>query len=356
MTHTAHQARRRLAVVLGAVLATFAVLVAGAGPAAAHGASGSATGAAASNYQQRIDGFDPGVEGVELTIDPVTQQLVLTNTGTAEVTLMGYSGEPYLRVGPTGVWENTRSPSVYLNTSVDGTAAVPETADATAEPDWRQRSTGTSVRWHDHRTHWMGGTPPIAQLLPTQTHEIAGWTVPLDIDGTRVDATGTTLWVPGPDSTGWLLLAVVLGLVVGALGIGRSARRHVALACAAIVLAAASVTIVLGDWWASPESSSHRLTDLVPALLGGAFLVAGAVSLRRNPKEGLVLVGIGAVTLGVLHGALRRSYLSASQLPTNLPVTLARGTVAVALGVGIGIGIAVVLELVLGRIRSRPAA
>ena len=128
-----------------------------------------------------------------------------------------------------------------------------------------------------------------------------------------------------------------------------------ALACAAVVLVAASVTIVLGDWWASPESSSHRLTDLVPALLGGAFVLAGAVSLRRNPKEGLVLLGIGAVTLAALHGVLRRSYLGASQLPTDLPAALARGTVAVALGVGVGIGIAVVLELVLGRIRRRPA-
>ena len=324
-------------------------------PAAAHGASGSATGTSASNYQQRIDSFDPGVEGIELAIDPVTQQLVLTNTSAVEVTVTGYSGEPYLRVGPSGVWENTRSPSVYLNTSVDATTEVPETADPTAVPDWQQRSTGTSVRWHDHRTHWMGGTPPIAQLFPGQTHEIAGWTVAFDIDGTRVDATGTTLWVAGPDPTGWLLLAVVLGLVVGALGVGRSARGHVALACAAIVLIVGGVIVVLGDWWASAESSSHRLTDLVPALLGGAFVVAGAVSLRRNPKEGLVLLGIGAVTLAVLHGVLRRSYLGASQLPTDLPAAVARGTVSVALGVGIGIGIGVVLELVLGRIRRRPA-
>ena len=128
-----------------------------------------------------------------------------------------------------------------------------------------------------------------------------------------------------------------------------------ALACAAVVLIVGRVTILLGDWWASPESSSHRLTDLVPALLGGAFVVAGAVSLRRTPREGLVLLGIGAITLAVLDGLLRRSHLGASQLPTDLPSALARGTVAVALGVGVGIGIAVALELVLGRIRRRPA-
>ena len=219
MTRTAHLVRRRLTLVLGMVLAAFTVLVAGAAPSAAHGASGSATGTAASNCQQRIDSFDPGVEGVELAIDPVTQQLVLTNNSATEITVMGYSGEPYLRVGQNGVWENTRSPSAYLNTRVDATTETPDTADATAVPAWQQRSTGRSVRWHDHRTHWMGGTPPIARILPGQIHEIAGWTVPFDIDGTRVDATGTTLWVPGPDSTGWLLLAVVLGLVVGALGV-----------------------------------------------------------------------------------------------------------------------------------------
>ena len=42
-------------------------------------------------------------------------QLELTNRSGQEVIVLGYRSEPYLRVGPTGGYENQRSPSAYPN-------------------------------------------------------------------------------------------------------------------------------------------------------------------------------------------------------------------------------------------------
>ena len=52
--------------------------------------------------------------------------------------MLGYQDEPYLRVGPDGVFENRRSPAVYLNANRRGSTAVPRSADPDAEPDWTQ--------------------------------------------------------------------------------------------------------------------------------------------------------------------------------------------------------------------------
>ena len=39
----------------------------------------------------------------------------LVNETVTEVVVPGYSDEPYLRIGPDGVWRNANSPATYLN-------------------------------------------------------------------------------------------------------------------------------------------------------------------------------------------------------------------------------------------------
>ena len=50
--------------------------------------------------------------------------LILVGDSVAMVVL-GYDDEPYLRVGPRGVFENVKSPATYLNRSLTVTAAPP---------------------------------------------------------------------------------------------------------------------------------------------------------------------------------------------------------------------------------------
>ena len=66
--------------------------------------------------------------------------------GTATSIVVGYDGEPYLRVGPRGMFENTHSPAVYLNKSANTTPwTPPKTADPAAPPEWRQVSPATTA-------------------------------------------------------------------------------------------------------------------------------------------------------------------------------------------------------------------
>ena len=71
-----------------------------AGTAAAHGEDASA----ASNYRTRILSVTPEIEGIEIDVIDVGGRLQLTNRTDTEVMVLGYEGEPYLRVGPEGVF------------------------------------------------------------------------------------------------------------------------------------------------------------------------------------------------------------------------------------------------------------
>ena len=65
---------------------------------------------------------------------------VVNETGT-ELTVPGYTDEPYLRIGPDGVWGNALSPATYLNLDRYGLTRVPDDVDVTAPPRWEQVST-----------------------------------------------------------------------------------------------------------------------------------------------------------------------------------------------------------------------
>jgi hypothetical protein len=318
-----------------AAVATLAVaLVVTAPPASAHGAPG-VDDSAAENYRYRIDDFDPGVEGIELSCIQQTDELELVNTSTEDVVVLGYAGEPYLRVGPDGVFTNSRSPATYLNTTRFGDEPVPEVADADAAPEWQRTSTGTTARWHDHRAHWMAPTPAVARDDPGSEHELATWTVAFEVDGRRVDATGTTSWIPPPSPVPWLLLAAALAVAVAVLARWRHWR--IAVAVAAVLLLAACAVDVVGTWWASPSTTGERLSALTVPGIAALFVVVGLAQLRRRPLDGAALVAGGAIGLAILFGWMSRAYLSSSQLPVELPRPLSRATVSVALGLGVGL-------------------
>ena len=147
------RAGARLLVVLLGVLATLAV----AGPASAH-VGGQRAG---SDFDGRVTGMSPALPGVTVRVLQFGDDLELVNDGSREVVVPGYDDEPYLRIGPHGVWRNTRSPATYINLDRFGRVTLPADADSSAVPAWVQVSTEPHYVWHDHRTHWMS-----QRLLP----------------------------------------------------------------------------------------------------------------------------------------------------------------------------------------------
>ena len=128
--------------------------------------------------------------------------------GTA-VTVMGYEGEPYLRIGTDGAVEaNRNSKATYLNRTLTGRVDIPPTASATAADAPPVRcGGGGEYAWHDHRVHWMAaGVPPERQ----------DWQVPLLVDGAPATVTGWYAAQSAPSPLAWWLVTLAVAAGCGA--------------------------------------------------------------------------------------------------------------------------------------------
>lgn len=93
-SRNATMSRMRRTVVTAAIAVGW--LLTGASPAAAH----SVSGAGASNYETRLEGVAPRIDGIEMKVVEDGSRFELTNTTAEDVVVLGYQEEPYLRVGP----------------------------------------------------------------------------------------------------------------------------------------------------------------------------------------------------------------------------------------------------------------
>jgi hypothetical protein len=267
---------------------------------------------------------------------------VVNGTATA-VTVPGYSDEPYLRIGPDGVWRNAHSPATSINLDRYGRVTLPEGADPAAEPEWVQVSTEPRYTWHDHRTHWMteGLLPPVVAADPSRAHTVFDWTVPMRHGDTAVTVRGTLTWEPPPSPA--LTWALHLGLfaVVAATGLAGRSPRPLAWALGAGAVAA------LWHAAATPEPpvtvSSHAaavVSALLPAVTAALVAGLGAVAARRGRS---VLAGLCALVLGwllLVQGLPDVDVLWSANVAGNGPAVLARGAVAVLVAGGAGLVVA----------------
>jgi hypothetical protein len=322
------------------------VVLATPSPAAAH----STAGVSASNYTARVEAVDPPVAGIDVRIIDVGTRIELRNRSGRTVTVLGYEGEPYLRVAPDGVYQNVRSPAVYLNRKLLPTveqSPPPPSADPTAPPRWERVSGGSTARWHDHRAHWMGSEdPPAVRRAPGREHVVInGWQVPMRLDDRRLTVSGDVVWVPGPSPWPWVALA--LGLAVLVL-LGSRLRWWPTLMLAAVVMLMVATGVHIGGQWDATSSGlATRLGAAVyPALAGTA--AAGAawqLARRGDPNRAIPMVLLGGLASAIVVGLGDITALTRSQLVFAGPPSLARVAVVVGLGAGAGLTAAAALRL-----------
>ncbi len=327
------------AVLAAAVTATLAL----AAPAAAHGADAPD----GTDYRTEVTAVTPARPGLTVRAVEAGARLELTNTGDRPVEVIGYSGEPYLRVGPDGVYENRRSPATYLNRTLAGDTRIPADANPAAPPDWRRVDGSTTVRWHDQRALWReSAPPPQVRAAPDREHRVRDWTVPLRAGDEAVEIRGTLDWVPPPDAYTWWVVATLGLLAVGALGLlpAASAPGARALAAVGALLVAGGVAAVTYAVGRELDAGADGIGGLLTGLLGGQLwhlltglgaIAAGVYALARRPAADFVVALAGAC-LALFAGVANAAVLARSVAPLPWPATTARLLVAAALITGAG--------------------
>jgi hypothetical protein len=322
-------------------------------PASAHNASGPRP----TNYLTRIGSIAPTIPGVSVRVVELGNKLELTNRTRGDVVVLGYNGEPYLRVGPRGLYENLRSSATYINRTRLGNTSIPAIAmgtGASTPPRWHRISGSHTAIWHDHRIHWMGSSPPPeVQDNPGVVHTIdPQWTVVFRDATQTVTVHGSLVWVPGP--SGWPWAALIAALLVAGFFV---ARRHGRAAIAALIVL---VGVDMGHTISAEAArAGTQLTKTVQYFgdnfvsvivwFAAAFTIWCLWRRRVEALYGLVFVG---VMVGLVSGLTDLSYLWKSQLPTVAPDDVARGAVTIAVGLGFGLAAGALFALM----RSAPRA
>jgi hypothetical protein len=322
----------RLLVVLLGVLAVLAV----AGPAAAHVGGG----AAGSNFDARVRAVTPPVPGLSVRVLQFGDELELVNRTPHEVLVPGYDDEPYLRIGPDGVWRNANSPATYINLDRYAQVTMPDHADARAEPDWVQVSTEPHYLWHDHRTHWMSESqlPPAVAADPGSRHTVFEWTVPLTHGGDPVEVTGELTWSPPPSP--WLVWPLVAAGALAALAAGLLARSSRPLG-ALLLLGAAAALWHAGATPEPPVSVSSHAGAVVSALLPALTVALVAALAFRGSRRGRgAMTGLLAVVMGwllLVQGLPDVDVLWTANVLSTGPQAVARVVLALLLALGAGL-------------------
>ena len=344
-------AGRLLVVVLG-VLAVLTV----AGPASAHVGGGTA----GSDFDGRVLSVSPRLPGVSVRVLQFGDELELVNDTATEIRVPGYDDEPYLRIGPDGIFENLRSPATYLNASRKGTTSVPASADAAAPPQWRKVSDEPVARWHDHRVHWMGAQdPPTVRRDPGTTHVILPhWTVDLRQGATPVVVSGDLTWVPGPTPLPWVLL--IAALVAVGLLVGRSRQWGPALSALVVLLLVVDVVHSVGIAFAAAGTTgTHLIRLLTGSLLSIPVWAVGLLAVRwlsRKDLDGTHAAAFAGIFIALLGGVSDVTVLYRSQVPFAFSISMARLLVALTIGLGGAIVAAAVTLLVRRPLDGKPPA
>lgn len=338
----AHLVRRTLST----ALLTYLLLSLTATPALAHG-----RGSDASNFESRITAA-PGVDGLEWRIINSDEYLQLSNTSEAEVVIPGYSGEPYLRIGPDGVFQNLNSHATYVNEDRFGQTVVPQDIDLEGPPDWERISDGNSHAWHDHRIHWMASAdPPGVATNPDEVQLVNAWTVPFEVSDEAYEVTGDLRWVPGGNPLLWLAPALLVVSLPVAYGLLRTEPDVEALRWDGLARISGGTLLVIGlanlinladDLFASPVPLSESAVAAVQTAFFIAIAVYGAVRAIQGTEGAFTALGVGAGAVFIGQGLLYVSVLSASQTASIFPGWLTRLVVALSIAQVIPMGVATV--------------
>jgi hypothetical protein len=273
-----------------------------ASPAAAHGLGG----VEATNYRTRIHSVSPPVEGLEIRAVDLGEKLELDNGTGEDVTVIGYRGGPRLTAAP-----------------------------------------GETVRWHDHRAHWMGTSdPPVVRGDRSTSHVVQRFDIDLRVGaGTTATVHGDVIWEPPPSGVPWLLGALALALLVT--GLSRLPQWRAVLVAALGIAVVAEVVHLAGSWGATTASFASKLGSSIYAFGGIAFGLVALFLLvrRRDPYDATPAALLAGLVISLTGGLADLPSFARSHLVSTLPAAMTRTAIMLTLGLGAGVAVASALRL-----------
>ena len=316
---------------LGAVVGA-ALLMMLAAPQVAH-----ADAAGPTDYRTQVISITPFTEAIEVSIEGGDAFVRIVVAAGHDVIVLGYDDEPYLHIAADGtVAHNLRSAATYYNAERYG-GEIPESVDNQAQPEWVEIGTGGAWAWHDHRAHWMGSQRPIGldpgESLPPQQ-------IPVLVDGDRVEVEVQTTLQASPSI--WpSVFGVLIGLQLVLLG---SLAGPATLTLVSILLACAGTIVGVAQFRSLPGETGPLVTWWLLPGLALLCLVATVLTYGRQPllRTGLMLLAAVQLTLWAL---IRRSTMTRSVLPTDLPFWFDRMVTAAVLTGGAALIVTGVITL-----------
>ena len=124
---------------------------------------------------------------VQVAIIPgVVPAVTVANGGKETVTVIGARGEPFLRIGPDGVFANAISPTWMQSGRAPETASPVAFSNDPSAVRWTKISPGSRYTWLEWRTRCADDRP---------AHTPMRWEIPLVIDGKSIPVRGETEWI-----------------------------------------------------------------------------------------------------------------------------------------------------------------
>jgi hypothetical protein len=306
-----------------------ALVVTLASPASAHGTAQ----VPATDYKVTVRSMTPAVGGLHVRAVDDGNRVELTNDSRVEVTVLGYDNEPYLRIGPDGVWRNNRSPAVYWNRQQNQqviTSAPPAGYDAKKPPSWHHISDEHVTRWHDHRVHYQGAAPSGG----AQT--VLRWQLPLRQGDQAITVAGDVRYLPPPSPAPFLLYAALVAIALCLAG--RTKRWPTVLLVTLVLLLFGAGVQLVGEWGATTLSVPSRIGEHVYVFAGLALGLGALVWLivrRHRPYDATPIALLAGVALLLASGLTGLPLLAHSLLPSTLSADFVRFLVATTIGAGI---------------------
>jgi hypothetical protein len=248
---------------------------------------------------------------LHVRIYPSDLAVGLTLVGRGRVVVLGYVGEPFLRLEPDGVFVNAASPTA-------AGAKLTPAHTGSRQALWERRSRRPAVIWHDARVRGL----PAGVSSGT-------WRIPLLVDGRNSRLEGTIQRVDPPAGWPWVALGAAF-VAAAAFTLLRRSLLHRAAAWLGAIAAGAALVSVAGFALSSGASQGawvEGANEAVVAVVGALFLVWGSSDAKAIAGGVLGLLGLSA-------GLTRLPVLLHGIVLSALPGVLARVAVVVAISAG----------------------